>query len=428
MILTVSSSWYGSAGGVSFVGSFTWGDNTPAFVFTALLNYNSKNIAEATAHEAGHSLGLFHQSLYDTNCIKTSDYNPGQGTGEIGWAPIMGVGYSRNFTLWNNGPNSFGCSNYQSDLDIITSNNGFSYRTDDYSSSFTGSFSAAFSGNQFNINGVIEQNTDQDMFKFAIPSLGRFTLDAVPYNVGTGDAGSNLDLQVTLYDFSQKQINVYNPALLLSSAIDTTLSAGTYYLKVEGKGNAYAPNYASLGSYSLKGGFTANATLPLRALELKGFINKDRHEFNWLIDADENVVSQILEISTDGTHFSKLAHPDNEARNYSYTPTSDGIIQYRLNVTFDNGRQYYSNIVSLKQNSITQRPKLASNLITTNIITVNSPGNFSYMIFDLNGKTTGKGSLTNGTNTINSHNLRSGMYMIRFADEVHQWTDKLMIQ
>src|SRR5689334_9961155 len=27
VILTVSSEWYGSAGGVSFVGSFTWGDN-----------------------------------------------------------------------------------------------------------------------------------------------------------------------------------------------------------------------------------------------------------------------------------------------------------------------------------------------------------------------------------------------------------------
>ena len=40
----------------------------------------------------------------------------GLGSGEIGWAPIMGVGYYKNFTLWNNGPNSFGCTNYQSDL------------------------------------------------------------------------------------------------------------------------------------------------------------------------------------------------------------------------------------------------------------------------------------------------------------------------
>src|SRR5215831_5248461 len=57
VILTVTSDWYGSAGGVSFVNSFSWGDNTPCFVFTALLNYNKKNVAEAVSHEAGHKLG-----------------------------------------------------------------------------------------------------------------------------------------------------------------------------------------------------------------------------------------------------------------------------------------------------------------------------------------------------------------------------------
>ncbi len=131
VVLTVSSSWYGSAGGVAFVGSFTWGDNTPCFVFTALLNNNVKNIAEAAAHEAGHTFGLYHQATYDANCNKLSDYNYGQGTGEIGWAPIMGVGYYQNFTLWNNGPNSYGCTNIQSDLDILTTTNGFGFRNDD---------------------------------------------------------------------------------------------------------------------------------------------------------------------------------------------------------------------------------------------------------------------------------------------------------
>src|SRR5436853_4729854 len=93
VIITVTSDWYGSAGGVAFVNSFTWGDNTPCFVFSALLNYNTKNISEASAHEAGHTLGLRHQSVYDVNCVKTSEYNPGIGTGDISWAPIMGVGY-----------------------------------------------------------------------------------------------------------------------------------------------------------------------------------------------------------------------------------------------------------------------------------------------------------------------------------------------
>src|SRR5258705_4523591 len=50
VILTVSSSWYGAAGGVAFVNSFTWGDNNPCFVFSQLLNFNVKNISEAASH------------------------------------------------------------------------------------------------------------------------------------------------------------------------------------------------------------------------------------------------------------------------------------------------------------------------------------------------------------------------------------------
>src|SRR5689334_13425858 len=43
IIFTVTSDWYGAAGGVSYTNSFSWGDNTPAFVFSALLGYSAKN-------------------------------------------------------------------------------------------------------------------------------------------------------------------------------------------------------------------------------------------------------------------------------------------------------------------------------------------------------------------------------------------------
>jgi hypothetical protein len=44
----------------------------------------------------------------------------------------------------------------------------------------------------------------------------------------------------------------------------------------------------------------------------------------------------------------------------------------------------------------------------------------------MNGKILGKGQLVNGTNTINAGNLLNGMYMIRFAGDNQQWTDKLI--
>jgi hypothetical protein len=428
VILTITSDWYGSAGGVSFIGSFTWGDNTPCFVFTALLNYNVKYIAEAAAHEAGHTLGLRHQSTYDANCVKTSEYNYGTGSGEIGWAPIMGCGYYKNMSLWHNGQSSLNCSTYQTDLSIITSaTNGVSFRTDDYNSTFNQATNETFVNSQFNASGVVEQNTDQDMFKFTIPYFTHFKLSAVPYNVGTGDAGSNLDMQVTLYNSSQTALGTYNPGTILSSFIDSNLNAGVYYLKVEGKGNVYAPNYASLGSYSLKGELF-NTPLPLHELELKGTFNQDRRILNWTIVADENVMEQVLEISSDGRNFVPLVQPTNADRSYSYRPSNPASALYRLSVTFDNYAHYYSNIVTIKLPNDNAKPKLVNSLVTNGTIIVTSPGNFDYYVADLNGRILNKGKLSTGMTTINASAMVSGMYFIRFTDGSEQWTEKLVKQ
>jgi hypothetical protein len=426
VIMTVSSSWYGVSGGVAFVGSFAWGDDNPCFVFTQLHNFSVKNISEAASHEAGHTLGLYHQAVYDANCIKTSDYNTGVGSGEIGWAPIMGVGYYRNFTLWNNGPNSMGCNQFQSDLDIITTLNGFSYRNDDHANTFAAASLANFTSNQFAISGVVERNTDIDLVKFIMPAEGRFELEAVPYNVGTGNAGSDLDMQVTLYNSTQTSLSEYNPGTLLSSVIDTVLNAGTYYLRIEGKGNLYAPAYASLGSYSLQGRFTTGGVLPLHKLDLRGAITGDKHSFNWDIVADEQIIELSLEVSTDGRTFSRLVQTGNDIRSYIYRPSINSNAQYRVNVMFDNGRRYYSNIVTLRKNNSADRPFLLGNIITGSTIQVSSPGKYSYMLYDMNGKILGKGQLVNGTNTINAGNLLNGMYLIRFAGDDQQWTDKLI--
>lgn len=430
VLLTTSHSWYGNgAGGVAFVGSFIWGDDTPCFIFTALLNNNVKNIAEAASHEAGHTLGLYHQSTYDANCVKTSDYNYGVGSGEIGWAPIMGVGYYRNLTSWYNGPNSFGCTNYQTDMTIITTANNIGFRPDDYAGSFAQATNVAFVSNQFNLTGMIGQNNDQDMIRFTQPEFGRFQLSAIPYNVGTGNSGSNLDLQVSLYNNSQTLLNVYNPGTLLSSVIDTILNPGNYYLRIEGRGNIYAPDYSSLGSYAVQGNFTLNTTLPLRRLELNGELVNDKHKLSWLIDADEQVVEQVLEVAVDGRNFTKVTEPANAERSYIYRPSVAATAQYRLHVTFDNAHAYYSNVVTIRKIGSDPRPKLVSNMITATTINVTSQGVYSYFIYDLNGMTISKGQIKNGFNSITAPDINTaGMYFIRFSNAAEQWVEKFVRQ
>jgi hypothetical protein len=57
-VFTTNSSWYGSAGGVSFIGSFNF--NKVNWVFSELLNFVARNCAVAGVHEGGHGLGCYH--------------------------------------------------------------------------------------------------------------------------------------------------------------------------------------------------------------------------------------------------------------------------------------------------------------------------------------------------------------------------------
>ncbi|HLG38124.1 MAG TPA: zinc-dependent metalloprotease [Chitinophagaceae bacterium] len=427
IIITSFHQWYGSAaGGVAFLNSFVWGDNTPAFVFSTLFNYSVKNIAESVSHETGHTLGLRHQSIYNGNCEKIAEYNWGQGTGEIGWAPIMGAGYNQNMTLWHHGPNSTGCNNMQSDLGIISNEiNGLGYRTDDHAATFLNATNLNFNNNQFNMSGVVEKADDKDLLKFMMPENGRFRLNAIPYNMGTGNAGSDLDLQVELLDSSSRLLGTYNPGKLLSSVIDTFLMTGIFYIRVEGKGNIYAPEYASLGSYSLQGFYFPETISAINPIELYGRTDREIHQLNWLIKKKEPVSKQVIEVSNDGRNFYPLYIPASNERTYQYQPKENKPLQYRIHVTLSDKKEYYSNSISIRQGTVSA-PQLIGNIINGTSVSVSSPGNFQYLIIDPGGKTIWKGSVQNGFSSISTGNLTPGMYLIRFSNEEYSRTEKFL--
>ncbi len=241
VVITETYQWYGQAGGVSFIGSFAWGDNTPCFVFSLLLNYSVKNIAEAVSHEAGHTLGLYHQASYDASCTKTSDYNYGQGSGELGWAPIMGVGYYENETLWHNGASSNGCSLYQDDVAIITNAAGGT-KPDDYSNTTVNATLLTSS-----LGGLINNNTDVDFF-YVDNTVTKNVLVA-PFSVGANNAGANLDLVLKIYSSTGALLSIVDNPNALN--VTTTLNPGKYYLAVTTTANQYAGKYGMLGRYNI---------------------------------------------------------------------------------------------------------------------------------------------------------------------------------
>jgi len=425
LVFTITSEWYGAAGGVSYLNSFNWGDNTPCFVFTALLTYRTKYISEAASHEIGHTLGLNHQSAYDDLCKKTDEYNAGKGIGEIAWAPIMGVGYYRNFTLWHNGSDPWECSSYQDDLSIIT-NAGVNYRTDDYSNTIGNSTKEVnFVNSRFSIDGVIEKISDKDVFKFTMPIMGLFHLDANPYNVGSGDNGSNLDVKIELLSSDQHVLNSYNPELVLNATIDTLLEAGTYFLRVQSMGNVYAPDYASLGSYTLTAFYAPLMVLPANHLELNAINDRGNHKLSWTIESDETITKQTLEFSLDGINFQTLNTLKPGDRSFIYQPGDNAIMYYRLNVSFSNNHHLLSNIILLR--SSIGRPSINNNLVH-NTIQINGVSGFNFTVVDFNGRIMGGGKLAQVTSSFNTANLARGMYIIHFNNGPEHYTQKFLKQ
>lgn len=429
VILTITNSWYGNVGGVAYIGSYTWGDNTPCFVFTALFGGNAKYLAEAASHEAGHTFGLRHQAKYDEACVKKSDYHDGKGSGETGWAPIMGVGYYQNFTVWNTGPTASGCNVIQNDLDVIASGaNGFTFRPDDHANTFTDASTATLANNQFNISGVVGRTDDIDIFKFTLDKKGQFILNGIPYNVGSKNSGSDLDIQVDLLDASQTLLHSYNPYHALSTIADTILNAGTYYLRVDGTGNENTTEYGSLGAYSLQGNVTDLQVLPLHKLQLKGIAGNEKHQLTWEVVADEAIIKQQVEFSTDGRTFQSSIEASATSRSVEVTPATAGTIYYRLNVTFDNNKQYYSNMITLRSNNLLNRPRLITTWVRTNTLQVNSPYPCQYTIADYNGRAVLQGNLKEGLSYVTVSTVSQGAYIIYFKNDQTQFVEKFVKQ
>jgi subtilisin-like proprotein convertase family protein len=250
------------AGGVAYLNSFSWNTDTPCFVFPINLGNGTKNIAECISHEVGHTLGLDHDGY------PLDEYYSGHGTGATGWAPIMGVGYYKNLSQWSKGEYT-GSTTPEDDLAIITNaTNGFGYRNDDFGSTVATASNLNFANSTtISTTGIIERNTDLDYFRFNLAVGGTATI-----NINPAVNGPNLDIEAKLYNASGILLLTDNPTNALNASFSTTLTAGTYYISIDGvgMGNPFSnplttgyTDYGSLGFYSITGTVPSATTPPV---------------------------------------------------------------------------------------------------------------------------------------------------------------------
>ncbi|ABW27804.1 zinc-dependent metalloprotease family protein [Acaryochloris marina] len=252
------------AGGVAYIGSFNRNVDQPVFVF----NKGARAAAVTASHEVGHSLYLSHDGISGQ-----TDYHPGHGNGATSWGSIMGAPFQESLTQWSKG-DYYNASNKEDDLALITTRNGFGYRSDDHGNS-QGNASALSLNNagQMSAFGTIERNTDVDYFSFTI-GTGDVSFTITPTSkafVGNGSGGyateyldaqgANLDIWAGLYNSNGTLLASSNPSNLLTASLDLSLTAGTYFIRIDGvgkdnplvSGSQGYSDYGSLGQYSILG-------------------------------------------------------------------------------------------------------------------------------------------------------------------------------
>lgn len=249
VVVTPTSSWYGSAGGVAYLGSFTWGEDVPCWVFIDKLSYNSQYSGEAAAHELGHTVNLEH----DGGSVGSSGaYYMGHGE----WAPIMGGAYYKTVTQFSKGEYN-GANQQQDDLAEISAVLG--YLNDDVGNTVntaTALYIDNIGGVATNFNkGLINTRTDVDVFTFST-SGGNVVLDIMP----SATVRTNVDLEVKLYNSNNNLMQTYgtnHTNIINGVKINTTLVAGDYYIFIDGVGTVNATtgwtDYNSMGPYTISG-------------------------------------------------------------------------------------------------------------------------------------------------------------------------------
>ncbi|MEK0426052.1 MAG: hypothetical protein RJB11_2143 [Planctomycetota bacterium] len=290
------------AGGVAYIGSFRWGYNqagatdTPCYIFNSV----PEQASLAASHEVGHSLGLSHDGTNASNPFQQNDayYFGHGGNGETSWGPLMGAPYDRNVTSWDRGEylgsnNGGSDANFNSGPDdiavILSPANGFGLVPDDHgnqdtlASELTGPIDAN-DRVQLTKLGTIESSNDLDFFQFQAGS-GTLDLTIDPYiteawtraddgsfsssiesalfntNYWPATSSANLDVEAKLYDASGNLVATSNPNGLRAYFSGLQISAGIYYLSIDGVGfgnpTANPPDgytdYGSIGQYLITG-------------------------------------------------------------------------------------------------------------------------------------------------------------------------------
>ncbi len=207
--------------------------NNPCFVFTSVHGNDLVEIALTTSHELAHTMGLLHQSLYNSNCNFLTEYHPGFGTGPLSFTPIMGNGFLKRVNNWFDQSCPINIFNVPQN-DFAYLNNQVELKDDDFPNQPMGGAMISSS----DITGILEQAGDEDFIKINFRNPGPVTI-----------VSDNIDMKASLYLPNGQLFAEYDDPNDINVTIPS--ATGLKYLKIEAISNVNMSATFMTGRYKI---------------------------------------------------------------------------------------------------------------------------------------------------------------------------------
>ena len=220
----------------------------------------------------------------------------------------------------------------------------------------------------------------------------------------------------------------------MHARIDTTLSAGTYYVIIDGTGNVNAGNdYGSLGAYTIHGTYsgtnttttTTTTTSSSNNAIVTGIKVKNGNKLNWNATNLKETAAISVMVATEDGDFKEIARPALNVNSYVHQVVAPAAYTYMLKFIEKDGSVQFSNSVTIENKNdgvgIFKVIKQAQQPVI-----VNAAEAYEYQVVNNFGHVVLAGKASAGTKTIDVRNQPAGIYNLRLLNETENRTEKFM--